>query len=268
MTARPPHPHGVIPVIQRASPNWNARKSPVDMIVLHYTGMSSLADVLDKLCDPASQLSAHFVVDVDGRIFQLVPEGRRAWHAGVSNWQGHRDVNSRSIGIEIMNNGTAPFTHEQMRSVVAICRAMMQKYDIPPHHVVGHSDVAPGRKDDPGPRFPWVHLARYKAALHPQAKLRDYFATAGRQGDTRYIRQQLSHLGYGEDYAPNPKPSLRQMIAAFQSRHEPEVFHRPECVGLPTRRTLALLAAAVREHDRSCAEHAARRPAPPKGFTP
>lgn len=240
-----------IPVIHRPSPNFNARKADLDMIVLHYTGMSSLREVLDKLTDEKSELSAHFVVDIDGRIFQLVGQDKRAWHAGVSNWQGKRDINSRSIGIEIMNNGQERFTKEQMISVIAICRAMMDKYDIPPHHVVGHSDVAPGRKIDPGPLFPWAHLARYDVGLAPDVRLRDYFTTSGKHGDVNFIRSMLTRLGYGSDFSPNATPPLRDMVAAFQSRFEQEVYSStPDKVGIPTRRTAALLQACVREHDR------------------
>lgn len=255
-----PRPTGrVIPVHPRPSPNHNARQAPIDMIVLHYTHMDKLREVLDKLCDPASEVSAHFVVDIDGRIFQLVGEERRAWHAGVSSWQGRRDVNSRSIGIEIMNNGAQPFTREQLISVVAICRKMMDKHDIPPHHVVGHSDVAPGRKEDPGPYFPWTYLARYGVGLCAEPKMRDYFAAGAHRGDMRWLRETLTAIGYGEDYATNPKPTLRQMVAAFQSRYEQEVYKNPARVGIPTRRTIALLIAQKRAYDAAEAQHQRHR---------
>lgn len=245
-----------IPVHHRPSPNHNARKTPIDMVVLHYTGMSSLTEVLDKLTDAKSELSAHFVVDIDGRIFQLVSEADRAWHAGVSNWQGQRDVNSRSIGIEIMNNGSERFTAEQMNSVIAICKRMMEKHNIPPHHIVGHSDVAPGRKIDPGPLFPWYTLAQYGIGIYADPGMADYFATAGKKGDLRYIKDMLAKLGYGNDYSPNPTPTLRDMIAAFQSRYEPEVYrHTPDKIGIPTHRTVALLRAGVRAHDKAQAQY-------------
>lgn len=258
-----------IPVEQRPSPNFNARKTPIDMIVLHYTGMSSLAEVLRKLCDPLSELSAHYVVDEKGNIYQLVHEDNRAWHAGISNWQGQRDVNSRSIGIEIMNNGQVPFTREQISAVMAICRTMMERHNIPVYNVVGHSDVAPARKVDPGPLFPWGRLMAHNIALDAEATLSDYFATATKQGDTRYIRTMLARLGYGGDYSPNPTPTLREMIAAFQARWEPLVFDQPEKVGLPTRQTLALLRAVDRAQTSAEMQHA-RRAAPkhPRPPTP
>lgn len=256
-----------IPVYQRPSPNYNVRKTPIDMIVLHYTGMSSLPEVLDKLTDKSSELSAHFVVDVDGRIFQLVAENDRAWHAGVSNWQGQRDVNSRSIGIEIMNNGQTPFTPEQMASVLSICKTMMAKHNIPAHHIVGHSDVAPGRKIDPGPLFPWGLLARYDIGIYPEPTLGDYFAAAGKKGDLAYIRSMLARIGYGNDYSPNATPPLRDIVAAFQSRFEPELYkHSADKAGIPTHRTVALLRAVVRETERAEAAYRrdlAARNAPP-----
>ena len=245
-----------IPVQPRPSPNHNERRTPVDMIVLHYTGMSSLPEVLDKLTDPQSELSAHFVVDVDGRIFQLVGDERRAWHAGVSNWQGQRDVNSRSIGIEIMNNGKTRFTDEQIGSVLAICKTMMARHNIPPHHVVGHSDVAPGRKIDPGPLFPWTYLAQYGVGLYPEPTLRDYFATTGKKSDLGYVRSMLARCGYGNDFSPNPTPPLRDIVAAFQARHETDVYtHTPDKGGIPTHRTVALLRACVRAYEQAEADY-------------
>lgn len=264
MSKRPAKPRRQLPVHERPSPNHSPRQTPVDMVVLHFTGMSSLPEVLNKLCDPGSQLSAHYVVAEDGRIFRLVEEDRRAWHAGVSSWQGQRDINSRSIGIEIMNNGEVDYTREQILSVMAICKSVMERYDIPPHHIVGHSDVAPGRKVDPGPRFPWTRLASKGIGLYADPRLGDYFATAGRQGDTRYIREMLTKLGYGEDYSPNPTPPLRDIVAAFQMRFEPDVFEWPGAAGLPTRRTLALMRALVREQDRlDTAWQRRAKPAPP-----
>lgn len=253
-----------IPVQHRPSPNHSARRTPIDMIVLHYTGMSSLPEVLDKLTDAKSELSAHFVVDVDGRIFQLVDDERRAWHAGVSSWQGQRDINSRSIGIEIMNNGKTRFTDQQIGSVLAICKTMMARHNIPPHHVVGHSDVAPGRKIDPGPLFPWTYLSQYGVGLYPEPGIRDYFATTGKKSDLTYVRTMLARLGYGSDFSPNPAPPLRDIVAAFQSRYEPDVYtYTPDKVGIPTHRTVALLRACVRAYDKAEADYRRRLAAAP-----
>jgi N-acetylmuramoyl-L-alanine amidase len=252
-------PRRQIPVEKRPSPNHNARRTPIDMIVLHYTGMSSLQEVLQKLCDPASELSAHYVVDEQGNIYRLVDEERRAWHAGVSNWQGQRDINSRSIGIEIMNNGQKPFTRQQISSVISICKSVMERYDIPVYNVVGHSDVAPGRKTDPGHMFPWSRLSLNGIGLHPDATLEDYFATAGKKGDLRHIRRQLQRLGYGADYAPNATPTLRETVAAFQARWEQDAFRDPARVGIPTHRTVALMRALDRAQSAAEAAFTRRR---------
>lgn len=264
MPRRPPRQ---IPVEDRPSPNHNARQTPIDMIVLHFTGMSSLDDVLQKLCDPKSELSAHYVVAEDGRIFRLVPEDRRAWHAGVSSWQGQRDTNSRSIGIEIMNNGATDYTHAQITSVMAICRGLMQRYDIPTYNVVGHSDVAPGRKVDPGALFPWTRLSMHGIGLFPDPTLQDYFVAATRRGDVGYIRQLLTQLGYGQDYSPNPTPPLREMIAAFQLRWESDAHLFDDRKGMPTTRTLAMMRALVREQEKAEAafrQQLQKKQAPPR----
>lgn len=136
----------------------------VDMLVLHYTGMKSAASAMDKLINPASKVSAHYVIDELGQVFQLVEESQRAWHAGKSCWRGQTNINQRSIGIEIVNPGHEfgyrPFPDIQMQSVIALCQAILTRHKIPAQNVVGHSDVAPIRKQDPGELFDWEWLAR------------------------------------------------------------------------------------------------------------
>lgn len=149
-----------------ASPNIEERRSGLvpDMILLHYTGMDSAAKAIDWLSRPESRVSAHYVIDVDGRITQLVAEAQRAWHAGRSEWQGETDINSLSIGIEIQNpgheDGYPDFPHPQMQAVAALCRDIGSRRCIPPGRVLAHSDVAPARKIDPGEKFSWAWLAR------------------------------------------------------------------------------------------------------------
>jgi len=143
-----------------SSPNFDDRKdAPIDMIVLHYTDMVSAHDALVHLCKPESKVSAHYLVDETGEIFQLVDEERRAWHAGESFWRGHSNINSRSIGIEIANpghtNGYRAFPELQMQSVIELCHGIIARYAIPARNVVGHSDVAFLRKTDPGELFDW-----------------------------------------------------------------------------------------------------------------
>jgi N-acetylmuramoyl-L-alanine amidase len=161
---------------ERQSPNHGSRGEPpnvrpINMLVLHYTGMQTAAAALDRLCDPAAQVSSHYLVEEDGAVWRLVPEERRAFHAGVSCWLGERDLNHVSIGVEIVNPGHEwgyrEFPEAQMRAVEALCRDIIARRRIPPYRVVGHSDIAPDRKSDPGERFDWPRLARAGIGLWP-----------------------------------------------------------------------------------------------------
>lgn len=149
--------------IDRPSPNFDKRTRGIDMLLLHYTGMPTGEEAMAKLCDPAAKVSAHYTVEVDGRIFAHVAEEMRAWHAGVSCWKREPDVNSRSIGIEIVNPGHefgyVPFPEEQIKAVIELSKEILDRHKIPASHVLGHSDVAPDRKQDPGELFPWKRLA-------------------------------------------------------------------------------------------------------------
>lgn len=151
-------------MIDRASPNFNARLLPISMIVLHYTGMQSAAAALDRLADPAAEVSAHYVVAEDGVVVRMVDEANRAWHAGKSWWRGITDVNSASVGIEIVNPGHEfgyrPFPAPQMDAVEALVGDIAARWRVAPAMTVGHSDIAPARKDDPGELFDWSRLAR------------------------------------------------------------------------------------------------------------
>jgi N-acetylmuramoyl-L-alanine amidase len=148
-----------LPIRERISPNQGARRAgaPIDMLVLHYTGMASAAIALDRLCDPAFQVSAHYVIEEDGALWRLVAEDRRAWHAGASSWAGDTDINSRSIGIELVNPGHGPdyrpFPEAQMAVLETLCRDILARYPISAHRIVAHSDIAPVRKIDPGELF-------------------------------------------------------------------------------------------------------------------
>src|SRR5256886_17481608 len=153
----------------RPSPNHGERQGILDMIVLHYTGMTDNRAALTQLCDPASEVSAHYVVMPDGYIIQLVAEARRAWHAGVSSWAGNTDINSCSIGIEIANpghdHGYPDFPRRQIAAVTALCRSIFTRHKIPADRVLGHSDVAPARKQDPGEKFPWRLVADFRVRI-------------------------------------------------------------------------------------------------------
>lgn len=154
------------------SPNFDSREGhAVDMLVLHYTGMKTAQESLDRMCDPAAKVSAHYMVDEDGTIYQLVKEDCRAWHAGLSSWRGNTNINQRSIGIEIQNPGHEfgyrPFPAAQMKMVAWLCKDIVSRHDIPPRNVVAHSDIAPTRKEDPGELFDWQTLARLGIGLWP-----------------------------------------------------------------------------------------------------
>ncbi len=160
-------------VVERPSPNHDARPDgqAVDILLLHYTGMKSAEAALARLCDPAAKVSAHYVIDEDGTLTRLVDEARRAWHAGVSSWAGDSGVNARSIGIELVNPGHEfgyrPFPAPQMAALTALARDILARHAIPPQRVLGHSDVAPTRKQDPGELFDWEALAAAGIGLWP-----------------------------------------------------------------------------------------------------
>lgn len=155
------------------SPNFEPRPldSPVDTIILHYTDMLTLEEALNRLCDPEIKVSAHFLISKEGQLYQLVDPKYRAWHAGVSSWRGESDVNSRSIGIELDNlghtHGPESYTQEQISTLLKLLKELTNQYKIPSNRVLGHSDVAPARKSDPGELFPWEVLAREGFGIWP-----------------------------------------------------------------------------------------------------
>ena len=202
-------------LIDRPSPNFDARALPITMIVLHYTGMESGAAAVERLCDPAAKVSAHYVVEEDGSVLRLVPEEQRAWHAGKSHWRGITDVNSASIGIEIVNPGHEfgyrPFVDEQVDAVVRLVHEVKDRHAITRGNVVGHSDIAPARKRDPGELFPWNRLARLRLALpRPTKNLMDPGWTEGG------FLLALERFGYD---VTEPMAA----IMAFQRRFRPEL---------------------------------------------
>ena len=203
-------------VTERPSPNCRARPDglPVDTLVLHYTGMTSAPAAIARLRDPDAAVSSHYVVDEDGAVSRLVPEALRAAHAGVSFWRGASDLNDRSIGIEIVNPGHEwgyrPFPAVQIEAVAALARAILGRHPIPPCNVVGHSDVAPDRKQDPGELFPWRALARRDGiGIWPEDDGAEGFDPE--PADPSVLEAVLDAIGY-----PAVLPSLR--IAAFQRR--------------------------------------------------
>lgn len=159
--------------VERPSPNHDDRNgAAIDMLVLHYTGMKTAQEALTRLCDPAAKVSAHYTVDEDGTVYAHVPEARRAWHAGVASWRGAADINARSIGIELVNPGHEfgyrDFPEDQITALTTLCHSILMRHAIPSARVLGHSDVAPARKEDPGELFPWARLAKAGIGLWPQ----------------------------------------------------------------------------------------------------
>lgn len=157
-------------VLSRPSPNHGPRRgdATVELVVIHYTAMNSAEAALERLCDPASEVSAHYLIGEDGTLYQMVDETARAWHAGVGSWAGRGDVNSRSIGIELDNNGHCPFSEPLMECLEALLGDILVRHGLHPSAVIGHSDMAPDRKCDPGRHFDWERLARAGLAVWPE----------------------------------------------------------------------------------------------------
>ncbi len=213
-------------IVQCPSPNHDARPdgAAIDILVLHYTGMKTGQEALARLCDPASKVSAHYTVDRDGRVYAHVPETRRAWHAGVSYWAGERNVNARSIGIEIVNPGHefgyVPFTDTQIAAVIALSQGIISRHPIPPSRVVAHSDVAPARKEDPGELFPWKHLAKNGVGLWPKLSSLVYGGGVERS-ETVGVSPAAELARYGYGTPPDTDVSLEKVITAFQRHFRP-----------------------------------------------
>lgn len=198
------------------SPNFDERALPVSMVVLHYTGMQTADEALARMCDSKAKVSAHYMIDEDGTVTSLVPEEKRAWHAGKSYWRGITDVNSASIGIELVNPGHEwgyrPFTEDQMGSLLPLMADIIDRYDIPRANVVGHSDVAPARKEDPGELFDWERLAQLRLALAiPKARIALVYDNPG----AFYLA--LERFGY--DISDG-----RAAVRAFQRRFRPKII--------------------------------------------
>jgi N-acetylmuramoyl-L-alanine amidase len=241
--------------IDHPSPNHDVRPdgTPVDMLVVHYTGMETGAAALERLCDPAAKVSAHYLVEEDGRVVRLVAEDRRAWHAGVAFWRGHRDVNARSIGIELVNPGHEfgyrDFPPVQIAALEGLTRGILARHPIPARNVVGHSDVAPTRKTDPGERFPWQDLARAGIGLWPKHSSDLLPATLRLEpGDVGAAVLKVQRLlgRYGYELKPSgllDDPTML-VLAAFQ-RH----FRPAQVDGRLDGETIARLEAAVAAAD-------------------
>jgi len=232
--------------IQTPSPNFDARTAPPDMIVLHYTGMPTGEAALERMRDPEAKVSAHYMVEEDGRIFSLVPDERRAWHAGKSFWKGATDINAVSVGIEIVNPGHEfgyrKFPEAQIEAVIDLIADVRSRWTIPDSRILGHSDVAPDRKEDPGELFPWKRLAEAGHGLWVESGAAPGAALAeGEEGlGVLALQAGLSRLGY--DCPPTGRfdANTTVVVRAFQ-RHWLQTRFDGICDGETRARLVGLL---------------------------
>ncbi|GAB5387470.1 MAG: N-acetylmuramoyl-L-alanine amidase [Alphaproteobacteria bacterium] len=229
------------------SPNHGPRRagSRVDIMVLHYTGMTTTEEALQRLSDPEAEVSCHWLIDEDGTLYQLVPEHRRAWHAGRGCWKGERDVNSRSIGIELSNpgheHGYRSFPEPQIATLKRLMREIMDRHPIAPDGVIGHSDMAPGRKIDPGELFPWQDLAKDGLSIWPN---RDLVVQAPDTLPLREIQQRLNGFGYDCPQSGVMDAATKTVLTEFQRRFRPQ-----DITGNPDRGTIKTLHSLTRDLD-------------------
>lgn len=233
----------------RVSPNFGPRLGVrrADMIILHYTGMETGEAAESWLCDPVSQVSSHYLVHEDGRIVQMVRESDRAWHAGRSSWRGVTDINSRSVGIEVVNTGPIgghpPFPDAQIAAVIGLCRDICARLDIGGDHVLAHSDVAPGRKIDPGPAFPWETLAQAGVGCMPaQTRIAaaDTLAEGAGGAEVERIQSMLNLYGYEIEITGIFDERTATVVRTFQLH-----FRRKRADGVVDAETRAILTALV-----------------------
>ena len=248
--------------IDRPSPNFDARTHAIDLVVLHYTGMQDGETALARLTDsaptagkypgpwqdataapdaPLARVSAHYVVGEDGAVYRIVPEESRAWHAGASSWQGKGDVNSRAIGIEIVNGGhdfgLPDYPAAQIEAVIALLREILARHQLKPVQVVAHSDIAPERKQDPGEKFPWKRLADAGVAVWPEPTV----TPASGEPSVAALQTYLASLGYAVKQTGVMDAPTKAALTAFQRRFRPTLID-----GAPDVETRTLLAALAR----------------------
>jgi N-acetylmuramoyl-L-alanine amidase len=236
----------------RPSPNHDQRAPSLatDILLLHYTGMTSTAVAMERLCDPVAKVSSHYVIDEDGRITQLVAEARRAWHAGVSSWEGETDINSRAIGIEIGNVGHdlgyPDFPVAQIDAVIALSRDIVHRHRIRADRVLAHSDIAPDRKADPGEKFPWerLHRAGIGQWIAPESPSAPVLGRGDRGDAVADLQAALRRYGYGIAVTGLYDEATAAVVTAFQ-RH----FRPARVDGLADRSTVAALRALLAARD-------------------
>lgn len=207
----------MVEIIQKPSPNFGERRNDKkpDMLVFHYTDMISSKDACERMCDPVTEVSAHYLINEDGTIIQMVQEDKRAWHAGVSRWFDETDINSCSIGIELSNpghsNGLKPFPAPQIDSLITLSKDILTRHTIPSERIIGHSDIAPGRKVDPGPLFPWKLLADAGVGFWPSLN------QVSNDHENYFILKTLAKIGYDVT-------SEKDAISAFQLHYRADNY--------------------------------------------
>ncbi|MDD9900211.1 MAG: N-acetylmuramoyl-L-alanine amidase [Alphaproteobacteria bacterium] len=221
-------------IVDTPSQNFEPRRNGMTprILILHYTEYPTGAAWLEAALPPESKVSAHYMIDYDGTVHRMVDESMRAWHAGVSHWEGETDINSLSVGIEIQNDGKEPYPDTQLDTLTALCTDIITRHGILPRHVLAHSDIAPTRKPDPGPHFPWVRLAKDGIGLWVDAHKKN--------------AQPLEHpediMPLLVEYGYDPAVDIKTLVAAFQRHFEPDVILKtPAHAGVPTTNTVHIL---------------------------
>ena len=233
-------------IIERPSPNFNERvgEGVPDILIMHYTGMKTCAEAVERLTSAEARVSSHYTVDEDGTIYRHVAEAMRAWHAGVSHWRGATDINSRSVGIEIVNPGHEwgyrAFPEAQIEAVIRLSQGIVSRHAIPARNVIAHSDIAPGRKTDPGELFPWKRLAQAGIGLWVEAKAGRDASLARPDTGARVAELQalLVRYGYGLELTSVYDEPTEIVVSAFQRHFRPSRFD-----GVADAETLAILRA-------------------------
>lgn len=236
---------GNLHFIDRPSPNKDARPDGVGVshLILHYTGMLSAEEAVERLTDPEARVSAHYTIDESGRVFCHVAESERAWHAGVSHWRGETDINALSVGVEIANPGHEfgyrPFPEPQMSTVISLCKDVLSRHGIAQRNVIAHSDVAPARKMDPGELFPWARLASEGIGVWPidyEIENKDVLGPTSSSPRVRELQSQFALYGYGVTVNGIYDSTTQAVVTAFQRHFRPHLVD-----GLADAETQAIL---------------------------
>ena len=237
-------------VIDYPSPNFSERVNGLtpEMIIIHWAGGHDPVYSLNLMLDPKEEVSCHYFLDEEGKIYKLVDENKNAWHAGVSMWNGENSINSRSIGIELSNHDGKPYRNKQITALKELCKDIMQRRDIPANLVLGHSDIAPNRRKDPHEHFPWKEMAQSGIGIWYKVIIKDTFNAAAVARKPKQLRELFKKVGYPVDcFKNNINPTLTELVSSFQRHFEPEVFKNNHA-GTATKHTVAKLNALIRQN--------------------